>query len=52
MHDPHIVRVEHEDERIVALYTVEALEGRAARTAFITGGEPAPEVTTCAGFVF
>lgn len=52
VHDPHIVLVEQEPDRLVALYTVETLTGRDARTAFIEPGDPDPEIVICAGFVF
>lgn len=53
VHDPHIVLIEEEPDRLVALYTVESLTGRAAHTAFITPDPPGdPEVTLVAGFVF
>ena len=52
VHDPHIVLVEQEPDRLVALYTVETLTGRDARTAFIEPGDPDPEIVVCAGFVF
>ena len=52
VHDPHIVLVEQEPDRLVALYTVETLTGRDARTAFVEPGEDDPEVVIVAGFVF
>jgi len=52
VHDPQIVRVEEEPDRLVVLYTVEALTGRAARTAFIAPGDQDPEIVVCAGFVW
>ncbi len=52
VHDPHIVLVEQEPDRLIALYTVETLTGRDARTAFIEPGDPEPEIVICAGFVF
>ena len=54
VHDPHVVLVEQEAERIVALFTVETLTGRAARTAFIEPVEPDgdPEVVVTHGFTF
>lgn len=52
VHDPHVVLVEQEPERVVVLYTVETLTGRDARTAFIEPGDPDPEIVVVAGFVF
>ncbi len=52
VHDPHIVLVEQEPDRLVALYTVQTLTGRDARTAFIEPGDPEPEIVVCSGFVF
>lgn len=49
--DPAIVRIEQEADRIVVLYHVETLTGRAGRTAFIEQqGDGPPELTTVAGF--
>ena len=52
VHDPHVVLVEQEPDRLIALYTVETLTGRDARTAFIEPGDPDPEIVIYAGFVF
>lgn len=52
IHDPHVVLVEQEPERVVVLFTVETLTGRDARTAFIEPTDGDPEVVVCAGFVF
>ena len=52
VHDPHIVLVEQEPDRLVALYTVATLTGSDARNAFIEPGDPDPEIVICAGFVF
>lgn len=52
VHDPHIVLVEQEPDRLVALFTVETLTGRDARTAFIEPGDPNPEIVVCSGFIF
>lgn len=52
VHDPHIVLVEQEPERLVALYTVQTITGRDARTAFIEPGEDDPEIVIVSGFVF
>lgn len=52
VHDPHVILVEEEPDRIVVLYTVQALEGRAARTAWISPGEPDPEIVIELGFTF
>lgn len=53
VHDPHVVLVEEEPDRLCVLYTVQTLEGRGARTAWITpdpaGGDP--EVVTATGFL-
>ena len=52
VHEPHIVLVEQEPDRLVALFTVETLTGRDARTAFIEPGDQDPEVVVVAGFVW
>lgn len=52
IHDPHIVLVEEEPERIVVLFVVETLKGPDGRTAFITPGEPDPEIVIEIGFTF
>ena len=52
VHDPHIVLVEQEPDRLVALYTVETLTGRDARTAFIEPGDPDPAIVIASGFLF
>lgn len=44
VHDPHIVLVEQEPDRLVALFTVEGLRGRLARTAWIEPGTADPEI--------
>lgn len=51
IHDPHIVLVEEEPDRVVVLFTVECLEGRGARTAWIEPGDPDPEVVIAVGFL-
>lgn len=52
VHDPHIVLVEEEPDRVVVCFTVETLTGRDARTAFIEPGDSDPEVVIVGGFVF
>lgn len=52
VHEPRILLVEEEPDRLVVLYTVECLTGRAARTAFVTPTEGDPEVVTVEGFVY
>lgn len=52
IHDPHIILVEEEPDRLVCCFTVETLKGRDARTAWITPGDPDPEVVVAAGFLF
>lgn len=52
IHDPHIILVEEEPDRLVCCFTVECLHGRDARTAFIEPGEPEPEVVIVAGFTW
>lgn len=52
VHDPHIVLVEQEPDRLVALFTVEGLAGRLARTAWVEPGDPDPEVVIAEGFLF
>ena len=52
VHDPHIVLVEQEPDRLVALYTVEGLRGRLARTAWIEPGTADPEIVIAEGFLF
>lgn len=52
VHDPRIVLIEEEPDRLVALYTVQALTGRVARTAFITEDPPGDaEIVLVDGFV-
>lgn len=51
VHDPDIVRVEQEPDRLVALYTVQGLDGRLARTAWIESGDGDPEVVIAEGFL-
>lgn len=52
VHDPHIVLVEQEPDRLVALFTVEGLRGRLARTAWIEPGTTDPEIMIAEGFLF
>lgn len=52
IHEPHIVLVEQDEDRIVVLFTVQTLTGRDARTAFIEPGDEDPEVVVVAGFTF
>lgn len=52
VHDPHIVLVEEEPDRVVVCFTVETLTGRDARTAFIEPADGDPDVVIVAGFVF
>lgn len=52
VHDPHIVLVEQEPDRLVALFTVEGLRGRLARTAWIEPGDSDPEIVIAEGFLF
>ena len=52
IHNPHIVLVEEEPDRVIVLFTVETLNGRDARTAFVEPGDPEPDVTLVQGFVF
>lgn len=52
IHEPHVLLVEQDEGRIVVLFTVQCLEGRAARTAFIEPGDEDPEVVVVAGFTF
>lgn len=52
IHEPHIVLVEEEPDRIVVLFTVQCLDGRAARTAWIEPRDGAePEIVIAAGFL-
>lgn len=53
VHEPQLVRVEQEQDRVIALFTVQCLTGRAARTAWITPtGDPGqPEVVIAEGFL-
>ena len=52
VHQPVILRVEQEQDRVTVLFTIEVLTGRAARTAFITPTDDPgqPEVVVVAGF--
>lgn len=52
VHDPVILRVEQEPDRVIVLFTVQGLTGRLARTAWITPtSEPdGPEVVIVDGF--
>lgn len=52
VHEPHIVLVEQEEDRIVCCFTVELVDGRGARTAFIAPGDPDPEIVIEIGFTF
>lgn len=52
IHEPHVILVEEEPDRVVVLFTVETLTGRDARTAFIEPGDQDPEVVVVSGFVF
>lgn len=52
IHDPHVVLIEQDEDRIVVCFTVETLKGRDARTAFITPGDPDPEIVIELGFTF
>ena len=54
VHAPEILRVEQEPDRVIALYTVQTITGRAARTAFVTPTEDPgqPEVVITHGFTF
>lgn len=44
--------LEQDEDRIVVCFTVETLKGRDARTAFITPGDPDPEIVIELGFTF
>lgn len=52
VHAPEILRVEQEPDRVIVLYTVQALSGRAARTAFVTPTDDpgSPEIVIVDGF--
>ena len=52
VHEPHVVLVEQEPDRLVALFTVEGLRGRLARTAWIEPGTTDPEIVIAEGFLF
>lgn len=52
IHEPHVILVEEEPDRVIVLFTVEGLTGRLARTAFIEPGDPDPEVVVVDGFTY
>lgn len=54
VHDPEVLRVEQESDRVIVLFTVEGLTGRVARTAFITPTDDpgSPEVVVTHSFTF
>ena len=52
VHDPHVILVEEEPDRLVVLFTVELIDGRGARTAFIEPTDGDPDVLVCHGFLF